>query len=215
MEDARQRILNSAKSIFLEQGYRKTTIRQIVQKSGLLIGSIYHFFESKEDIFQQLFLNVFDRCDGLIVSRFGSAADPARRLALMFAVMLQAAERDEKICELYREGFTLPSVAERHALQLERWLSENLGVPREGERAYACALAIHGVLRAVLTGLGFQRRLPLADSIRMMTETSFAILGLPPGQAQETAAFLREQRQTVVAIAEELAERSLDAPEEA
>lgn len=209
MEDARQRILDSAKAIFLEQGYKKTTIRQIVQRSGLLIGSIYHFFENKEDIFCQLFLNVFDRCDGLIAQRYGASADPPFRLALMFAVMLQAAELNGNICELYYEGFTLPLASEQHALQFERWLSENLNVPAEGDRAYVCALAIHGVLRALLAGHGYERRLPLTDSIRVMTESSFAILGLPPARAAEVVGRLQAQQPVLVSIAEELAERSL------
>ena len=209
MEDARQRILNCAKAIFLEQGYKKTTIRQIVERSGLLIGSIYHFFDNKEDIFQQLFLNVFERCDALIVSRFGTSGSPAERLAMMFAVMLQAAERNANICELYYEGFTLPSTSERHALQFERWLSENLNVPVEGDRAFSCALAIHGVMRALLANCRSERRLSFADSLRTMTGSAFAILGLPADGAREAVQHLQENQPLLLSIAEALAERSL------
>ena len=48
MDDARERILSSAKEIFLEQGYRKTTIRQIVGRSGLLIGAFTIFSRTKK-----------------------------------------------------------------------------------------------------------------------------------------------------------------------
>ena len=52
----------------------------------------------------------------------------------MCAVMLQAADENDNICELYCEGFTLPAVSEQHVLRFERWLAENLGIPREGAR---------------------------------------------------------------------------------
>lgn len=209
MEDARQRILRSAKEIFLEQGYKKATIRQIVERSGLLIGSIYHFFENKEDIFGQLFLNVFDRCDNLICSRFGAETRPEERLALMCAVMLQAADRDANICELYYEGLTLPTISEQYALHFERWLFENLQIPMRGDRAWSCALVIHGVLRALLSGYRYGRRLSFTDSLRTMTEAAFAILGLPSARAAEVVEALQTQQPLLLSIAEELAERSL------
>ena len=53
-DDVRRRILAAAKELFVRQGYKKTTIRQIVQKSGVLTGSIYYFFKNKDDIFQSL-----------------------------------------------------------------------------------------------------------------------------------------------------------------
>ena len=43
-DEVRQRILAAAKELFVQQGYKKTTIRQIVEKSGVLTGSIYYFF---------------------------------------------------------------------------------------------------------------------------------------------------------------------------
>lgn len=33
-DEVRQRILAAAKELFVQQGYKKTTIRQIVEKSG-------------------------------------------------------------------------------------------------------------------------------------------------------------------------------------
>lgn len=45
MVGVRANILNTAKRLFLEQGYKKTTIRQIVQESGITSGSIYNLFD--------------------------------------------------------------------------------------------------------------------------------------------------------------------------
>lgn len=39
MDDVKSRVLDAARTLFLKQGYKKTTIRQIVEHSGVLIGS--------------------------------------------------------------------------------------------------------------------------------------------------------------------------------
>ncbi|MCB6367618.1 TetR/AcrR family transcriptional regulator, partial [Intestinibacillus massiliensis] len=47
------RILDSATKLFLQKGYEKTTIQDIVNDLGdLSKGAIYHHFSSKEDIIQ-------------------------------------------------------------------------------------------------------------------------------------------------------------------
>lgn len=50
-EELRRRILDVAVELFIEQGYDKTTTRQIIQKAGILNGSLYHLFKNKEEIF--------------------------------------------------------------------------------------------------------------------------------------------------------------------
>ena len=214
-EDARARILRSAKEIFLEQGYKKATIRQIVRRSGLMIGSIYHFFENKEDIFRQLFLDIFDRCDGLICQRFGCPADAPLRLALMCSTMLQAAEMDENICELYGELLSLQGSAELHALHFSEWmranLPEELGGQSEAE-VFARSLAVSGILRGLLANQYHQLRLPLRDRMRIMIESSFTILGISPGRAAEITAQLDGLMEDMAAIAGELVERQEPVP---
>lgn len=54
-EITREKILEAAKKLFLEKGYDKTTIQDIVSElGGLTKGAIYHHFKSKEDIMDAL-----------------------------------------------------------------------------------------------------------------------------------------------------------------
>ena len=48
--DSRQRILATAKELFLARGYAATTVDAICEKAGLTKGSFYHFFDSKEQL---------------------------------------------------------------------------------------------------------------------------------------------------------------------
>lgn len=50
-EETVEKILRAAKRLFLEKGYEKTTIQDIVdQLGGLTKGAVYHHFKSKEEI---------------------------------------------------------------------------------------------------------------------------------------------------------------------
>lgn len=47
----RQRVLDSAATLFVQQGYAGTTLREIADSAGIKAGSIYHHFPSKEALF--------------------------------------------------------------------------------------------------------------------------------------------------------------------
>jgi AcrR family transcriptional regulator len=47
-------ILRSAEELFMEQGFEKTSMRQIAEHSGLTKGAIYHHFKSKEDLLERI-----------------------------------------------------------------------------------------------------------------------------------------------------------------
>lgn len=51
---ARDRILQAARSLFLEQGYNGSNLRDIATAANVSMGGIYHHFSSKEEIYVSL-----------------------------------------------------------------------------------------------------------------------------------------------------------------
>jgi TetR/AcrR family fatty acid metabolism transcriptional regulator len=49
-EHTRDRIINSAKKLFADQGYQKTTIVDISRQAGLSEAALYEYFQGKEDL---------------------------------------------------------------------------------------------------------------------------------------------------------------------
>lgn len=47
---SKERILAGAKELFLSRGYAATTVDAICEKAGLTKGSLYYFFDSKEEL---------------------------------------------------------------------------------------------------------------------------------------------------------------------
>lgn len=60
-------MLDAAAERLVAQGYTATTLREIAADIGIKAGSIYHHFESKED----LFIEVFSRGIEVMVDAFG------------------------------------------------------------------------------------------------------------------------------------------------
>ena len=58
-EEIRKRILAVSGELFLKQGYKKTSIRKIIDESGITIGSLYHFFKNKDDLLFHLAVDGF------------------------------------------------------------------------------------------------------------------------------------------------------------
>lgn len=50
----REQILEAARHIFSRYGYNKTTLEDIGEAVGMKKNSLYHYFQNKEDLFQQL-----------------------------------------------------------------------------------------------------------------------------------------------------------------
>ncbi len=56
--DTRERILDVALELFNEQGYDKTSLREIAERLGVTKAALYYHFKSKEDILLELHLRL-------------------------------------------------------------------------------------------------------------------------------------------------------------
>ena len=50
----RKELINKCFDIFSEKGYSSVTMREIASEIGVSTGTLYHYFPSKESLFEQL-----------------------------------------------------------------------------------------------------------------------------------------------------------------
>jgi TetR/AcrR family transcriptional repressor of nem operon len=55
MRDTKNYILGIAFKLFMQKNYKEVTMKEIVEKTGLSKGAFYHYFESKEKLFFEIF----------------------------------------------------------------------------------------------------------------------------------------------------------------
>lgn len=70
----RRRVLDAAAERFVAQGYDATTLRQIAGDVGIQAGSIYHHFDSKDELFTAVLQQGID----VMVDAFDTTADASR-----------------------------------------------------------------------------------------------------------------------------------------
>ena len=64
--DTRARVQKGARELFAEQGYEKTSLREIAERLGVTKAALYYHFKSKEDIVHSFTDDYFTEIDTLI-----------------------------------------------------------------------------------------------------------------------------------------------------
>lgn len=79
--ETRQRLVEVARDLFLQQGYAATGIAQILQKADAGSGSLYYFFPTKEDLLLAVLDWYLDNlCPEVLDPVFTRVSDPIERI---------------------------------------------------------------------------------------------------------------------------------------
>jgi len=59
--ERREQIMQAALQLFTTKGLFATKVKDIAEKVGMAQGLIYHYFDSKEEIYEELISNALDK----------------------------------------------------------------------------------------------------------------------------------------------------------
>ena len=110
--ETRKKILTVCVRLFLEQGYKKTSVGQIVEEAGVARGSYLNLFPTKDRILLELVETMFGGQFGVARSIAGDKLPPVYIYAVETAIQLTLTELNENLRELYTEAYSLPDTAE-------------------------------------------------------------------------------------------------------
>ena len=125
----RDELLELAATMFAERGLRATTVRDIADSAGILSGSLYHHFSSKEEMVDELlrgFLDwLFDRYQEIVATE----PNPLERLRGLFMASFEAIEHRHAQVVIYQDEVKRLSgqprfsyVEERNQEQRKMWV---------------------------------------------------------------------------------------------
>jgi AcrR family transcriptional regulator len=78
--ERRARLIALAGDLFAQKGFRATTVREIADAAGILSGSLYHHFESKESIGDEILSGFLNEVLANYRDSVATAADPRAAL---------------------------------------------------------------------------------------------------------------------------------------
>lgn len=140
-------LLDAARSVFVAHGYVDTTVTAIVERAGASVGSLYHHFGGKPDVFIALY-EEFERRANLVVStavamaRDSGVVDPIDLFAAGARDYLQFCRDERDLATLFLHGDGPPGF---HVLQrrtIAEWVRKNARLIRADERRNGEALVV-------------------------------------------------------------------------
>ena len=110
--ETKRKILTVCVRLFLEQGYKNTTVSQIVDEAGVARGSYLNLFPTKDRILLELTETMFGGQFGVARSIADSKLPPVYAYALETAIQMTLTELNENLREIYIEAYTQKEASE-------------------------------------------------------------------------------------------------------
>ena len=163
-ESRRDELLAIAARLFAEKGFRNTTVRDIADAAGILSGSLYHHFDSKESMVDEILSTfqeeLFGQYDGILAS---SDLDPLVKLEQAVVVSFEAIDKHrDEVAIFQNEAAHLLTfdrfayLADRNQQSREVWLTLlRNGQPDSAIVEYKEALRLEPNSAATLSNLGY------------------------------------------------------------
>ena len=125
-DKARREIMQVSLELFYEKGYQKTTTRDIINRAGILNGSLYNRFKSKEEILLSIVTDYLERTLNESEEIIGDESNPLIVAVLPGAFEVYISSKDEKIADLIYEVHKLWSTVEILTEMSMEWFSKYL-----------------------------------------------------------------------------------------
>ncbi|HET7047714.1 MAG TPA: TetR/AcrR family transcriptional regulator [Solirubrobacteraceae bacterium] len=161
--DKRRIILEAAVRVFARQGFHTCRVSDIADEAGVAYGLVYHYFSSKEEILDTLFLERWDVMLEAISEVDASSRSPREKLQAIAGFIVDSYRHDPElmkviIVEVTRAANTfgrthLAKIREAYG-QIAGIVAraQAAGVFREQISPEFAALAFYGLIEQVLTG---------------------------------------------------------------
>lgn len=102
VQDRRELILSTAAEMFARKGLRATTVRGIADAVGVLSGSLYHHFPSKDAIVDEVLTRYLDAIRARYAVVLASGKGPAECLHDLVVTSLEVAEEQPHATAVYQ-----------------------------------------------------------------------------------------------------------------
>ena len=116
----REELLQIAAGLFADKGFKNTTVRDIADASGILSGSLYHHFDSKESMIDEILstfqAELFGRYDQIL----GSSDDARAKLEQAVRVSFEAIDRHRHEVAIFQNEADYLGTFERFGYLAER-----------------------------------------------------------------------------------------------
>lgn len=153
--DTRGEIIDSAMRLFAEQGYDKTSLREIADAVGVTKAALYYHFRTKEDIVESALRDYTGELTSLIDQAAAAPAGKARNTALVDGLVTLFTTTGAAALRFGQANPTVMSqlhIGETHVAQLKRLVGILAGAGASAENTIRATLAFGALIIGVIGG---------------------------------------------------------------
>ena len=161
--DKRRIILDAAVRVFARQGFHTCRVSDIADEAGVAYGLVYHYFQSKDEVLDTLFL---ERWDVLLeaIREIDASGEPARdKLRAIAGFIIDSYRHDPDVMKVIIVEVTRAanSFGAAHLGKITEAYAGIRGIVEQAQRdgefraavtAEFAAMAFYGAIEQVLTG---------------------------------------------------------------
>ena len=200
--ETKRKILTVCVRLFLEQGYKSTSVSQIVDEAGVARGSYLNLFPTKDKILLDLTETMFGGQFGMARSIADSKLPPVYAYALETAIQLTLTELNENLREIYIEAYSLPETSEYIYLhttaELKQIFSANFPDYSDSD-FYEMEIGTAGLMRSYMARK-CDIHFPLERKLSRFLTAAMRVYRVPEDELEQTVRFV--ERLDIRSIAE-------------
>lgn len=200
--ETRRKILTVCVRLFLEQGYRNTSVSQIVDEAGVARGSYLNLFPTKDRVLLDLTETMFGGQFGMARSIADTKLPPVYAYAVETAIQLTLTELNENLREIYIEAYSLPETSEYIYLhttaELKQIFSANFPDYSDSD-FYEMEIGTAGLMRNYMARK-CDIHFPLERKLSRFLTAAMRVYRVPEDELEQTVRFV--ERLDIRSIAE-------------
>ena len=122
---AKKRILTVCVKLFLEKGYKRTTLAEIIEKAEVSYSTFQNIFRAKDGVLTELTEFMFSNQFAMARSMTGAQLPPVYVYAVETAIQMTLTELNENLREIYIEAYMQKEASDyifrKTAKELRHW----------------------------------------------------------------------------------------------
>ena len=200
--ETRRKILTVCVRLFLEQGYKNTSVSQIVDEAGVARGSYLNLFPTKDRVLLDLTETMFGGQFGMARSIADTKLPPVYAYAVETAIQLTLTELNENLREIYIEAYSLPETSEYIYLHTTAELKQIFGAnfpDYSDSDFYEMEIGTAGLMRNYMARK-CDIHFPLERKLSRFLTAAMRVYRVPEDELEQTVRFV--ERLDIRSIAE-------------
>ena len=208
---AKKRILTVCVKLFLEKGYRKTTLAEIVDKAEVSYSTFQNIFRAKDGVLTELVAFMFSNQFAMARGAAGAELPPVYTYAVETAIQMTLTELNENLREIYIEAYTQREASEYIFQETSRELHQIFGpyLPDLTQRDfYDMEIGSAGIMRGYMAH-PCDAELTLEKKLRLFLNMSLRAYNVPKDEMDRAIHFV--EGLNIRQIAEQVMHRLFEA----